>query len=369
MEVLRLEGGLPRVGVDMDGRTLLLELGREEMVSHTKGCYLGQETVARVHSRGHVNRVLAGLVIDGGRVPEAGTLVLEGETPVGETRTAGFSPSLDRVCALAMIRVQAAEPGTVVHLRMDGSLVAARVAPLPLYRPPGPKEQAEVLYRQGIEAFKGDRFEEALARFERAVLMDPGRMDAFESMGVCYERLGRMEEAEETMRGLTEMDPENIMAWTNLSRYAAQQGRIEEAERIKGRVTALAWKRQAGEVEAARREEELASERKQRLAERIDLFRQVLDMDPEDVVANFGLGKVLLDLERYEDAVPHFERAVAGQKHYSMAFNHLGTCFMRLGRLEEAADVFRKGIAAADHRGDLVPKRDMTRKLEEILAR
>lgn len=368
METLRLEGGLPRVGVDVDERTLLLELGRPEMVSHTKGCYLGQETVARIHSRGHVNRILTGLLVDGDRVPEPGTLVLDADSPVGETRSAGFCPSLDRVGALAWIRVQASEPGTVVHLRGDGGLIAARVAPLPLYRPPGPREQAETLYRQGMEAFTRDRYQEALGRFERAALMDPGRMDVFESMGICYERLGRLAEAEETMRGLTEMDPENVMAWTNLSRYLARAGRIEEAEKLKGRVTYLVWKKEAGEKEAARRNEEAAEERERRLTERMGLFRQVLDLDPEDVVANFGLGKILLDLERYRDAVPHFERAVAGQKDYSMAFNHLGTCLMRLDRLDEAAAVFRQGIAAATRKGDLVPKRDMTRKLEAISA-
>ena len=351
LETLRLEGGLPRVGVDVDDRTLLPELGRPEMVSHTKGCYLGQETLARIHARGHVNRILTGLRVDGDRVPEPGTLVLDGDSPVGETRSAGFCPSLDGVGALARIRVQASEPGTTVHLRLDGGLVAARVAALPLYRPPGPREQAETFYRQGMEAFTRDRYEEALGRFERAALMDPGRMDVFESIGVCYERLGRLEEAEETMRSLTEMDPENVMAWTNLSRYLARAGRIEEAEQVKGKVTYLVWKKEAGEKEAARRDEVAAEERQRRLTERMGLFRQVLELDPDDVVANFGLGKILLDLERYREAVPHFERAVAGQKHYSMAFNHLGTCLMRLGRLEEAAAVFREGLPRPPGRG------------------
>lgn len=369
LEVLRVEGGLPRVGVDVDGRTLLPELDRPAMFSLTKGCYLGQETVARIHSRGHVNRVLTGLLVDGDRLPPAGTLIMDGDLPVGETRSAAFCPGLERVGALAMMRVASSEPGTVVHLRLEGSLVAARTAALPLYRPPGPREEAERLYRQGMEAFKVDRYPEALERFERAALMDPGRMDAFESMGVCYERLGRIAEAEETMRGLTEMDPENIMAWTNLSRYTAQSGRIEEAEKLKGKVTYLVWKKEAGEQEAARRNEEEEAERKRRSAERIGLFRQVLEMDPDDVVANFGLGKALLDLERYEEAVPHFERAVAGQKHYSMAYNHLGTCLQQLERLEEAAGVFREGIVAATAKGDLVPRRDMARKLEEIEER
>jgi len=87
---------------------------------------------------------------------------------------------------------------------------------------------------------------------------------------------------------------------------------------------------------------------------------------PEDVVANFGLGKVLLDLERWEEALPYFRKAIERQASYSMAYNHLGTCLAHLGRGEEAKDVFRRGIEAAKERGDLIPRRDMERKLEGL---
>jgi Flp pilus assembly protein TadD len=307
-----------------------------------------------------------GLVIEGSRVPEPGTLLVHADSAVGETRSAVFSPSLDRVVALAMLRREVSDPGTVVHVRLDSGLVASTVRELPLYRPPGPKDQAESFYGEGIKAFKQDRFEEALSLFERATLMDPHRYDAFESAGICYERLDRIDEAESTMQSLTEMDPENVMAWTNLSRYRAQKGMIEEAEKIKGHVTFLVWKKEVGDKTAARKAEEEESSLRARLEDRIVLFQQVLALDDADVVANFGLGKVYLDLDRFEEALPHFTKAIENQKHYSMAYNHLGTCLANLGRLDEASEVLRKGIAAATKKGDLMPKRDMVRKLEEI---
>jgi aminomethyltransferase len=373
LEILRIEGGTPRFGIDVTDRTLLLELDREDMVSHTKGCYLGQETVARVHNRGRVQRVLVGLEIEGDAVPEPETLVLHDEAPAGETRSAVVSPSLERVVALAMVRRQASEPGTVVHVAMASvhgdtasRQVAATVRPLPLYRAPGPREQADALYRKGMDAFKGDRLDEALRLFERATLMNPHHYPSYESAGVCLERLGRLDEAVETMRGLTEMDPDNVMAWTNLSRYYAQQGRIEEAEKVKGHVTFLVMKGEMGKRAVERRSEEEEAARRKRMEERIALFRQVLALDTEDVVANFGLGKIYLDLERFNEAVPHFEKAVAGKRHYSMAYNHLGTCLMKLGRRQEAGRVFREGIEAATVKGDFIPKRDMERKLDEL---
>jgi folate-binding protein YgfZ len=368
LEILRIEGGRPAFGADMDERTLVLELGREDMVSHDKGCYLGQETVARVHSRGHVNRLLAGIEIEGNATPAPGTLLVRDEVPVGETRSACLSPSLGRAIALAMVRREAVEPGTVVHLEIGGTLVPATVRELPLYRPPGPAEQGRAFYRRGMEAFRADRFEEARGLFERALLMNPRHTDAFEAMGVSQERLGRLDDAIETMRALTGMDPEHVMGWTNLSRYCAQCGLIEEAEEIKGRVAALIWKRELGEREAERRAAEDAERRQAELLERIELFRRVLEMDPDDVIANFGLGKIYLDLKRYEEAVPCFRKAIAAQPDYSMALSHLGTALTKLGRSEEAAQVLREGIEVATRKGDLVPKRDMARKLAELGA-
>jgi len=365
IEVLRIEGGRLERGRDFDERTLLLELNRPEMVSFDKGCYLGQETIARVHARGHVNRQLMGLELEGNDVPTPGSIVLLGENPVGETKSACYSPSLDRPIAIAMLR-RDAEPETTVHVRMASGLVAAKVRELPLYRTPGPREAAESFYRQGMDAFTHNRFEEALRLFERALLMNPHHLAAVESMGITQERLGRLEDAIQTMESLTQAAPDHVMAWTNLSRYYAQAGRIADAERLKGHVTFLVLKRDAGEKAAERKARENKVLERARLEERVGLFEQVLSLDPEDVVANFGLGKVLLDLERWEEALPYFRKAIERQASYSMAYNHLGTCLAHLGRGEEAKDVFRRGIEAAKERGDLIPRRDMERKLEGL---
>jgi folate-binding protein YgfZ len=365
LEILRIEGGRFERGIDLDERTLLLELGRPEMVSHEKGCYLGQETIARVHSRGHVNRQLMGLELEGDEVPAPGSIVLLSENPVGETKSAGYSPSLERPIALAMMRREA-EPESTVHVRMPSGLVAAKVRELPLYRTPGPREAAESFYRQGMDAFTVNRFEDALRLFERALLMNPHHLAAIESMGITQERLGRIEDAIQTMESLTQAAPDHVMAWTNLSRYYAQAGRIADAEKIKGHVTYLVLKQEAGEKAAERKARENKALERARLEERVGLFEQVLSLDPEDVVANFGLGKVLLDLERWEEALPYFRKAIEKQVTYSMAYNHLGTCLMHLGQNEEAKDVFRRGIGAAKERGDLIPRRDMERKLSEM---
>ena len=87
-ETLRIEAGIPRYGVDMDADTLLLETCLDAAVSFTKGCYLGQETVERIHSRGRVNRKLVGLMAEGDTVPVPSDPVLVDELPVGRVTSA-----------------------------------------------------------------------------------------------------------------------------------------------------------------------------------------------------------------------------------------------------------------------------------------
>jgi folate-binding protein YgfZ len=134
LDVLRLEAGTPRFPADIGPSVLLPEVPFESLVSYTKGCYPGQEVVVRIRDRGHVNRHLRGLVLEGGAVPAAGSEVVAGDTAVGAVTSAAHSLALDRPIALAMIRRQHAEPGTTVAVRVGERTVPARVSALPFER-------------------------------------------------------------------------------------------------------------------------------------------------------------------------------------------------------------------------------------------
>ena len=88
-ESLRIEAGTPLFGHDVDESVLLPEIPFENLLSHTKGCYPGQEVVVRIRDRGHVNRTLRGLTIDGDQVPEQGAEVLADDTTIGRVTTRG----------------------------------------------------------------------------------------------------------------------------------------------------------------------------------------------------------------------------------------------------------------------------------------
>ncbi len=129
LDTLRLEAGVAWWGRDYDESNLPQETGLDEALNFTKGCYLGQEVVARIHYRGGVARRLCGLQFDGDEPPPEGTeLLLEGR-PVGRVGSVAVSPVLEGPVGLAMLHKRGAEPGTRLEVAGDGE---AEVTELPL---------------------------------------------------------------------------------------------------------------------------------------------------------------------------------------------------------------------------------------------
>jgi folate-binding protein YgfZ len=119
-ECVRIESGRPRLGYDMDAETMPQEAGiNDRAVSFTKGCYVGQETVARLHYRGKPNRHLRGLQLS--EPAERGSDILLGERVVGRVGSTTVSPRLGPI-ALALVRREA-EPGNPVTINGAGAVV------------------------------------------------------------------------------------------------------------------------------------------------------------------------------------------------------------------------------------------------------
>lgn len=132
LRIARIEAGRPEWGVDMDDTMLAQELDMErfDAISFTKGCYTGQETVARVHFRGHVNRMLRGLRFDASMLPPPGATIVTAEgKDSGVVKSAAMSPRMGAI-ALAIVRL-GVEPGARVSVSSAAGRVDARVESLP----------------------------------------------------------------------------------------------------------------------------------------------------------------------------------------------------------------------------------------------
>lgn len=134
--LLRIEAAVPEYGIDMDEDIILLETGLESAVSYTKGCYLGQEPIARIHHRGkdQTAKRLAGLVINSQDPPQAKAKVYnESGKEIGHITSSGLSPILNQVIALAYLKRNNFTVGLKHSVEINGSRVPAEVSKLPFY--------------------------------------------------------------------------------------------------------------------------------------------------------------------------------------------------------------------------------------------
>jgi folate-binding protein YgfZ len=132
LNIRRVEAGTPWYEFDMDEKTLPLEAGLEKnAISLTKGCYIGQESVARITYRGQVQRKLAGLIIAGDILAAKGDKVFKDDQEMGWVTSSVLSIALQHPIALGYLRRDALEVGTVLRVEHSGAIMEAIVSNLP----------------------------------------------------------------------------------------------------------------------------------------------------------------------------------------------------------------------------------------------
>lgn len=371
-EVLRVEAGIPRFGADYDFETLLPETGLErQAVSYSKGCYLGQETIARIKTYGMVQKALVGLLFEHAlrqeELPPAGSeCLLDGKT-VGTLKSGVFSPTLERAVAFAYLGKSERVPGKKLTLSIGGKLFPVEVALLPFYEGGAHDQSGRQLLGEGLKLF-ADGFDEAAMRaLRRAIEVEPGLIEAYEALGVILSRHEQFKEAIEMMERVLALEPEHVLAHTNLSVFYMKLGDKEKAEEEKAKATMAAFSKKAKEsglampdFEAERRKKEQAT------LERIEMFREALKFNPEDPLGNFGLGSALLELKRFGEAIEPFEKTLKAQPKHSVAYLSLGKSLEGAGEFQKAQNVYQNGIEVAAAKGDLMPLKELQARLESL---
>ncbi len=131
MDAARIESGLPIYGYEATEERFPLEVGLAETISTEKGCYLGQETIVRILHRGHVNRDLCGLTLQTDVIPAVPSGVINGDQSIGTLTSAAYSPRLDSVIGLAILRARKIELGATVVVQTPDGPVDAQITQLP----------------------------------------------------------------------------------------------------------------------------------------------------------------------------------------------------------------------------------------------
>jgi len=132
LNVARIEAGIPWWGVDMDESNLLPETGWDTvMVSDTKGCYIGQEIIARLQTYGSVSKRLVGLRLTSPHVPERADAIVRGDDPLGHVTSACYSPTLRCPIALGYVKRPFYEPSTTVEILRGTERLPATIVSRP----------------------------------------------------------------------------------------------------------------------------------------------------------------------------------------------------------------------------------------------
>jgi folate-binding protein YgfZ len=382
LNTARIEAGLPLWGVDFDSENLMPETGLENIAaSYSKGCYQGQEVLARIRTYGAPRRGLVGLRFDGQNCQwPVNTVMLAHGTVSGEPsqkkepepiliKSNVDSPTFGCTIALAYVPREHRVPDTQLLLNLDGNEYSAKVVALPFYSAEARRKQAVELYDKALAEFTSGSEEKAIAQLREVLNLDPMFADAYEALGVALSRQDQLPEAIELMKQLERLQPESIMAHANLSVFYMQQGNKEAAEEEKALAMSIRMSQLAKEYATKQSEEADLRKRKEEAEHRMSMFKQVLEIDEEDFLANAGMGSAYVDLEQYAEAIPYLKRALATRPNHTVAYASLAQALEKLGNLDEAIEVYKKGVAVAAQRGDMTPMKDMQLQLERLGAR
>lgn len=121
--ILRIEEGIPLYGKDMDETTIVPELGLDGLISYNKGCYIGQEIIARIYFRGHVAKQLRGLVLSGELGVENRELKTVDDKNAGKITSVCYSPKLEKNIALGYVRYDYLAEGTELKIGETTAIV------------------------------------------------------------------------------------------------------------------------------------------------------------------------------------------------------------------------------------------------------
>jgi len=358
----RIEAGIPLFGIDFDESNLIVELGLEDRaVSYTKGCFQGQEVLARVKAHGTPAKQLTGLTFAEnitGSFPLGSKLIVGGQE-VATIYSNCYCRKLSRVLALAFVKKEARTVDTILKGTIDDKEVEAKVTILPFVEPKDAHLRAVALYEKGLALFAKEEANSAIDLLKEAIVLDPAFEDAYEALGVILSKSEQLDEAIEWMERLSALNPDSVMAHANLSVFYLEKGDKDKAEEEKALSMSIRMRLAARDAMKAKKEKEDEGKIAAETLERLNMFNQVLEIDPEDLLANYGAGSCYNLLKKYDKAITYLQKAIAIKATHTQAYLELGKAYESLGQKEQAMTAWQKGIEIASQKGDMTPLKEM----------
>ena len=145
-----------------------------------------------------------------------------------------------------------------------------------------------------------------------------------------------------------------------------KMGKIEEAEEEKAQATVKSFSMFGKEAQAKKAQEEKLENEIKELERREEMFKQVLEIDPEDTLANFGMGDIYFKKAKFDEAKKALESVLSADSKYSVAYVLLSKTYLKLNDEDAAKKTLKKGIEQASLQGDLMPANEMQQILNNL---
>jgi len=255
-------------------------------------------------------------------------------------------------------------------------------------------DDAADLYRQGLKLHRAKDYAGAIALLEKAVAADPELADAWEALGVLYDKLNRLDDAIAATQKLVALKPDEVMAHTNLSRFFMKKGMKEKAEEEQGKARLIGWKQELAEGGSKESELQQSAPKSEEapqlvsmlgglgaapstgsaplaagpaaLQKKIEQFERLVAHNAQDALSRFTLGRAYLEAGRANDAVRVLEEALTIKPDLTAAYVVLGEAHEKAGRIARAIKTWNQGVELAQKRGDLHPRNQMQEHLKRV---
>lgn len=320
----------------------------------SKGCFLGQETVAKVETRRGAAIAPIFLVSDEKLDIKFPYKLNSMSKKIGEVLD-GFEFE-GRFYYLAFLNRENRISNKEVFIDYKDKQIGLKTKDLGFVTQ---NYLVEGLYQKAVIDFQQGKEDRAIEKLKRVIEVDKNFYDAYESLGVIYGRQEKFEEAIKVMHKLESIHPKSVMAQTNLSMFYMKIGEIETAEKHKSNATINQFEAFGEEAEIKRKKEAQEKREKEDKEKRESMFKQVLEIDPLDPLASFGLGEFRLEEQKYDEAIELLNNAIKGDKKYSVAYLALGKAYLAKNNIQKAKEVLALGIKIASKNGDLMPANEM----------
>jgi len=358
-------GGEPVVGVTAVIDELVTnQILNLRAVSPEKGCYLGQETVSKINTRRGGAFFPVAIGFQNGDVPHIGAPIKVEDRNAGKVLEILQFGKI-RFIISSLLRDFRVD-GREVSFDSDKGRFKGKVNYLPLGGGFDKEAYIQDLYSKAVDTFQKESEKEAILAFEGLLKVDSKNEDVLEGLGVLLGRVDRFEEGIELMDLVLKSNPDSIMAHTNKSLFLMRLGKIEEAEEEKAQATVKSFSKFGKEAKEKKNTEEMLKREQEDIERRYNMFKQVLELDHEDELANFGLADISFKRNDYEASISLLNRVLDINSDYSVAYLLLGKCYEKIANFNKAKEVYETGILIASKKGDLMPANEMQERLSKI---